>query len=410
MNPKLKFVKNVFSLGSVNALAMLINIVSMPIIIRSLGIDGYGTYIYIFIQCQFLALIVNYSFDMFAITEARGIEKKANSLVSKIIIIRLLLFANFSFIAYFFIVYNLDEVNHLSLLALIISVFPLCFNLSWYFQSMEKMEYIAFSNLSGKLVYVCFLLMPIEKDVVYFATAYLISNVITAMIYVYFLYKKCNVNLYFCFDGIRDVFLRSTSFFGYQLAVGALPTINSSLANKYGGGNLVTSFDLFNKFASSLNIMTGVVIQAIYPKIVASKKVTEIKILLTTFVSFLCVFVLFFALLIYMLSDHIDGIMYYLFKGEVQGLFNIFMLGLIFVFFCSLNSMLSRVLIFYGRIKVVNYSTAVALLSAVAVTPLFLKYYQTMGLFFGMITSQLIISAVTSCVLWVEIRARTLKE
>ena len=397
--------KSVLSLGTVNVLGLLINIVCMPIILTSLGNSVYGIYVYLFIQCQLLSLVVTFGFDIFAVTEVKGNIKSANKLIFPITIIRIILYLISAIVVYFFVLYNMNDVDIKLLVLFIISMFPMCFNFSWYFQSIEKMEFIAFSNLAGKLLYLMFVLLPIDKDITYFVIIFLASNYVTAILYIYIVFIKMNVRISFHAIGAKEIFRKSFSLFSYQLLVGVIPSVNSSLANGFGGKGLITSFDIFNKVSSVVNVFTGVIVQALYPKIVKRNNLNDALGIVVGYISFMFIFISFLCFLFWSLNTHIDSLLYNFLGFHIDGGANLIIISLIFSFFCSVNSMLSRVLIFSNSIKIVNFSTFLALISAITLTPLLLNFEPFYGLFFGMMLSQIVMSVFFIVVLVFKIRS-----
>lgn len=405
MSGNMSLFKSVLSLGTVNVLGLLINIVCMPIILTSLGNSVYGIYVYLFIQCQLLSLVVTFGFDIFAVTEVKGNIKLANRLIFPITIIRITLYLISAIVVYFFVLYNMNDVDIKLLILFIISMFPTCFNFSWYFQSIEKMEFIALSNLAGKLLYLIFVLLPIDKDITYFVIIFLASNYVTAIIYMYIVFIKMNVRVSFHAIGVKAIFRKSFSLFSYQLLVGVIPSVNSSLANGFGGKGLITSFDIFNKVSSVVNVFTGVIVQALYPKIVKRNSLNDALGIAVGYISSMFIFISSLCFLFWSLSAHIDSLLYDFLGFHIDGGAKLIIISLIFSFFCSVNSMLSRVLIFSNNIKIVNFSTFLALISAITLTPLLLNFEPFYGLFFGMMLSQIVMSVFFIVVLVFKIRS-----
>ncbi|HBA9762166.1 TPA: oligosaccharide flippase family protein, partial [Escherichia coli] len=76
---KNEFVSNLIGLGSVNVLNLIIPIITMPILSRALGGDGYGIVLLFSSVTIFMMIIVDYSVN---INGVRDVALNPNSLES----------------------------------------------------------------------------------------------------------------------------------------------------------------------------------------------------------------------------------------------------------------------------------------------------------------------------------------
>ena len=380
-------------MASVNVLAIFVNIISLPIIIRAIGLEEYGKYIFLFIQCQLLALMVEYSFNIFAIKEAEGCDKKASQLLSRIIILRLIIYFLVGTVI-FYILSVYYDVQVEVLLILLLSVLPNCFLFTWYFQFNERMTYVAISNLAGRVLYLAILLLPISKGSIYFAFAYCISNFTIAILNLYFLIIKQDKHLQWCLDKYSfDLARRGFPYFIYKLATGLAPTINSNIALLYGGGNLVAKLDIFSKLASAVTMIFSAVVQVVYPKLVISSQ-SEIVVIVRNYLLYASGVCLVLILLILAVENNIDFITSFIIGEQVRNIDTVLLLSIVFVFTCTLNSIYSRVFIVKNNVRLVNNLTYVQLASLLIFSPVLVSTFQDIGLFIGAIISQALMLSV----------------
>lgn len=393
MKVSFTFLKNMFSLSTNNVISIVVNIAAMPILINNLGLEGYGEYIYIFILSQFLLMIVNFSFDLFCVNECKGDLKVAEILIGKVILIRLALFflgtlSILSFL-YFMGTFNYGAVNFI----LMAAILPLTLNFSWYFQLTHEMHYIAITNITGKLLYVIFIILPIEKSAEYFAIAYLISNIIIYLLNYYILKVKFKVviDLTFDFKELLEVFKKASSIFSYQVLVGVLPAVNASFANSAGGGVFVALFDVFSKFTNVLNTFFITILQVLFPKMMQLKDNQMLLTLVFNYIIALSTSILLLLFTLYFFNDHVVEFINYTLKVDLKNNVLMLQIGGLVVFMSSLNSLLSRLMIRIDKIKIINISTMFGFVSTVALTPIFIDMSTANGLFIAILNAQFII-------------------
>ncbi|MBM5266425.1 oligosaccharide flippase family protein, partial [Vibrio parahaemolyticus] len=140
-----KLFKNTLAMSSANALATIINIICMPILIRKLGAEEYGVYIYLFIQSQLVLLVSNFSFDAYLIKECTKQGAELREKIKETILARLFLYMVSSFLVFIYLDL-IKQIDTKLIVVSLLSVLPLSFNLVWYYQLKEKMHIIAFSN------------------------------------------------------------------------------------------------------------------------------------------------------------------------------------------------------------------------------------------------------------------------
>ncbi|WP_318454029.1 oligosaccharide flippase family protein [Photobacterium leiognathi] len=399
-----KIFKNTLSLSSASALTTILNIVCMPIIIRQVGVDSYGVYIYAFIQSQLLLTIVNYSFDIYLVNKCANMEQEEiNKYVLLVYISRFSIFIVFSTIMYVGLVY-FGSLDKIFLLVIIISILPMCFNLTWYYQLKERMEIIAIANLVGKSVFLIFILFPFSS-ILYLAYALLVSNIIVVIVY--------NINYKWSFDGIYHVkiidlnklVINAFPIFTYQFLTGLIPVVVSSFIFNISGGGGVVYLDIFNKITSVINLIYSAFIQSIYPYITKIKSKYAFYILVKRTLLLIFIPQVSFLLIVVMLNIKLDTIFNYILKADLKSIYVIIIYSLFYSLFISFNSFLSRVLIFFDCVKIITISTIVALI-VISVFSYYVFITNGVDIFIGLILGQIIMSIIMICTIYLNMEKK----
>ncbi|HIF9463048.1 TPA: oligosaccharide flippase family protein [Photobacterium damselae] len=387
-----KIFKNTLSLSSASALTTILNIVCMPIIIRQVGVESYGVYIYAFIQSQLLLTIVNYSFDVYLVNKCANVKsEEINKYVLLVYISRLSIFIVFSTIMYVGLVF-FSSVDKMFLLVIIISILPLCFNLAWYYQLKERMEIIAIANLVGKSVFLVFILFPFSS-ILYLAYALLVSNLIVVI--VYNINYKWSVNgwFYVKFKDLNKLIINAFPIFTYQFLTGLIPVIVSSFIFNISGGSGVVYLDVFNKITSVINLIYSAFVQSIYPHITKIKCKYTFYILVKRTLMLIFIPQLTFMIIVVALNVKLDVVFNYILKSDLKSIYVIIIYSLFYSLFISFNSFLSRVLIFFDCVKVITMSTIVALI-VISVFSYYVLMTNGIDIFIGLILGQIIMSII----------------
>lgn len=165
--------KNVASLSALNALNYLAPFITLPYIVRIVGAEKFGAISFALVIAQYLMLISNYGFPYSATREVsmkRTNKVELNKIFSAVLIIRLF-FSIFLTILYIVLILTIPSLKKDSLLYFYSVGIPLGSALLpvWYFQGLEKMNYILYSNVFPKILLIgfTFLLIKDRSDYVY---------------------------------------------------------------------------------------------------------------------------------------------------------------------------------------------------------------------------------------------------
>lgn len=168
---KLRLAKNFTSLLILRGLDFLLPIITVPYLLRVIGIEGYGLVSFAYAFALYSAAITQYGFN---ITATREIARNRDNLIE---VRRIYTSAIYTTITLSIVAITLSVVAalsieplkaHWNLVALSLlqttaqSIFPI-----WFFQGMERMSYITYLHAAAKLITLTGILTIINEPVDY---------------------------------------------------------------------------------------------------------------------------------------------------------------------------------------------------------------------------------------------------
>jgi PST family polysaccharide transporter len=281
---KNKVFENYVSMTSLSVLSTLIGLLLYPYLIRTLGKDSYGLYVFAFSIVCFLKLLVTYGFDYPAlkmIVENRNDVVQKNKIMSEVFSAKVLtlLFTTFLLAALCLFVPVIRK-NTLLYCIVYLQILSDLFFPQFYFQAMQKMKFVTFINLFCRLLTVplIFIFIHNEAQTIEYAAIISFSVLLGSAISTYILWKNEGIRLRFMplksikvwFKDAFPFFLTSSMSVFKQESVPVIIGMFFSMAD-------VALYDLANKIVSLLHYLTASINGALYPKILADPQKSLIK-------------------------------------------------------------------------------------------------------------------------------------
>lgn len=194
-----KFFKNFFSLTIFQIIEVLIPLITIPIIIAKVGISNFGLINIAFVFCVFFQTIINYGFNTLGVRDIAVIKtnKKAVSQIFNSIFQTKIYLGLVSFILLYLCIELIPYFKPNKILYIVTFIYLFVQSLipTWYFQGIEKSEFLAISNFIGKVVYLLLIIFMIKlpDDYILIPLYNLISFTITLSVLVYIAYKKFDI-------------------------------------------------------------------------------------------------------------------------------------------------------------------------------------------------------------------------
>lgn len=288
-----KTIVNNFSyLSILQFINLLIPLITYPFLIRVIGSDLYGGIVFAQALIGYFAIIIGFGFNISATKNISIHKKDSNKLseiVSSVLIIKAYLFI-FSFIGLVILLkfIDLNEFNEiLFYLTMYLCIQELLFPI-WYFQGMQKMQYITLFTLLSKLVFVIliFILIKSKEDYLLVPIINGIGVMLSGVLSLYVIFKLDKVKFRWqknekLFYYIKDSF----SLFLSNAMVLIKEKTNILFIGLFLNMTDVAYYDIALKITTLLRTPFMLVRDSIFPSIAISKnKVKYIKISIITII------------------------------------------------------------------------------------------------------------------------------
>lgn len=269
---KSRSVQNFIFLSVIQASNIIIVLISMPLLISSIGVDQFGL-VNLALSIIIIAnIFVSFGFNLSGPREIainQGNKKKLSLLLSNILIGKLILAVIVSLIILIAVFgFKLFKEYQVILVYSLLLLFSEATLPLWFFQGLEKMKLISIANIFSKLLYllgiVLFISSPEKSKYVNFLMGgcALFTNILVL------LYVKIEMKIVFIRPKIRHLYNSLSSNINFFLS-------NLTTYISFNGGLIILSFfstsetlgfySLAEKVAMVTRLFPALVTQSIYP-------------------------------------------------------------------------------------------------------------------------------------------------
>ena len=284
-----KIAENYFFMTLLLVLNSFFGLLIYPYLIRTLGAELYGVYIFASTVVNYFICFIGFGFDMYGVRliaeNPFSIKKKSNvlsiifttKLYLEIVSIILAILVSFVFpiLRTYFWVYIVCFAN-----TLLNIFFP-----TWYFQGVQKMRVVSYIQLIFKLLSLPFIFICIKKpdDILLFAIIMTASSLLGALYaFIHLLvFEKLKISLVPINHTL--VYIKESQYFFYTnfLNMMKIQTINLIIGTRYSMTDLAL-YDLANRIVSIPLMLITNINSALFPKVVSNFNVPLIKKILRT--------------------------------------------------------------------------------------------------------------------------------
>lgn len=217
-------IENFFSLTVFQFLTMFLPLITLPYLIKVIGIEKYGIIIIANSLILYFTTLTEFSFGVSAtrdIATHRNNKSMLNLIYSKVFLSQclMLLFSLFTFLILIFIVPKFKG-EFLVYIFAFLSLIGRTLTPDWFFQGIEKMKYITFCNALTRLVFVICIFVFIKTEEDYYLHPLLlgIGSILGGVISQYVIYKRFEIKLKFVgLSRIRTTLTDNLGLFVNQL-------------------------------------------------------------------------------------------------------------------------------------------------------------------------------------------------
>ncbi len=265
-------VANFSYLSLLQVINTLVPLLIYPYVIRKLGSDKYGLVVYAQGVIAYFVLLVNFGFNItgtkFIAQNKEDVQAKSE-VVSSIYQIKTV-FVLISFALLMVLTLFIGKVSEYSFLFII--TFHLClfeaYYPIWFFQGIEKMKYITFFNVIGRILYVLLIFLLIKNPSDYFNLP-LINSFVTIIVIAisnYVIFGKEKLKFQFVsFNKLKFYTKESFDFFLSNAMVAFKERSNIFILGTFVSMNDVALYDFITKIIQVVKMPFMMFRDAIFP-------------------------------------------------------------------------------------------------------------------------------------------------
>lgn len=317
-----KLYENIFSLISLRGLEYILNFISYPYLLRTIGVDRFGEIAFTQAIIQYFIILIEYGFNM---TAPRDIAKnfldknKVKEIFSNVLACKLLILIGITtttIFVYFMLVniYN-NYINVLLFLAMYISVIGNVIFPIWFFQGIQEMRYITLINILSRVIVLILIFLFVKTSDDYIIAAFFqsITIFIAGIFSFIILIKKYKYVFILPNVKVMKVYMKEGwSVFLSTIAINIYTSTNIVLLGVFSNSIIVGYYSTANKIIDCVRGLMNAITQAIYPYI--SNRLKELKkensILIKRIRNGYCGLCCFISIFIYFFSEYIIIILF----------------------------------------------------------------------------------------------------
>ena len=276
--------ENFFSLAILQGATYVLPLLTMPYLVRVLGMEKFGLIAFAQSFIQYFIIITDYGFDLSAtrsIAVNRGNTEKIQEIVSSVFIIKLVLMIICLFVLVLSIVlvpqFNGNGSIYLLTFGMVLGniLFP-----TWFFQGMESMKYITVLNILAKLIFTVLIFVVVRStdDYIYVPGLTSLGYIISGLISMWIIFFRFKIRL--CLPTIQvllNYFRESTHFFLSRVSVSIYTSSNAFVLGLFTTTQMVGYYSAAEKLYSALRSLYQPLNNVLYPYMSKTKNISLFK-------------------------------------------------------------------------------------------------------------------------------------
>lgn len=269
-----KLFSNFAALSIIQGTNFILPVLIMPVVIRRIGADHFGVISVAQVVMIFLSTLSDYGFNLTAtrdISLYRSDRERVSGIFSAVLLSKLLLCAVTYGLLWILIAAVPLFREHLLLYQLgFFYVVGQSLLVSWFFQGIEKMQYITISTLCSKLLFVGLVIFFVRtpEDTPYFLFFSGIGNCVAGLFSIWLAFRVFNLQLKR--PSARDITHELKD--GWQitlsnLSINTYQYINILVLRFFTGDLIVGYYSVAERVFFAIRQILGIFSQAIYPHV-----------------------------------------------------------------------------------------------------------------------------------------------
>ena len=269
-------------LSILEIISILFPLLTYPYLIRVIGADKYGIIVFSQAIMAYVIIVVNFGFNVSAtrrVSENRDNNAKLREIYSSITYLKSGIFL-ISMIVLLVVLF-LFKFDHIEVILLLIGLcFQEIFFPSWFFQGMEKMQFITIVSFLSRLFFLLLIFVLVHKssDYLIVPVLYSLGGCITAIASIYILWKYFHVKFvrvskYQMKTDIKE----SLPFFASRISTVVMERSNVVVIGVFFSYEMVAIYDLCSKVVSIMMTPFQLIAQVIYPNVARTKNMNVVR-------------------------------------------------------------------------------------------------------------------------------------
>lgn len=290
---KKKLLSNFFSLSILQVFSYILPLITMPYLVRIVGVDKFGLIMFAMSFVMFFNIFVEYGFSLSATREIsihRDNKEKLTEIFSAVMSIKILLVA-VALVVISIIIFTFDKFSHdweiyyfTFLLVVGNAIFPV-----WYFQGREEMKFITLINVIARLLFAAmiFIFIKNKEDYIYVPLLNGLGMTMAGLLSLWLVYSKLNQKFERQqFKMLKIYFNDGSHFFLSGISQTLYIVANTFVLGIFTNTTIVGYYAIAEKLYQAMFSFYISLSQVIYPHIVKHKNILFFKKLFTLIIGF----------------------------------------------------------------------------------------------------------------------------
>jgi len=255
-----------------------------PYLIRVMGVSTYGLVVFARAFIEFFIMAIDFGFNVPSVRHIsihRHDPKKISEIVSAILYLKLSIFVLCYLVLCLlvFFVPQLGEHKALYLLTLLLGFDGILYPI-WFFQGLEKMQFITYVEIISKLTFTILIFVFIRgsDDYLWYPILQAIGTFAGGLVSCYLIFGKFNIRLQWVTTTTLQQYIKEGyTFFLSKVAATIQERTNTLMIGAVLGNSEVAYYDLANKIISVAKIPFYILNETIYPKVARNRDMLFVK-------------------------------------------------------------------------------------------------------------------------------------
>lgn len=280
-----KVIENYFFMTVLQILNSLFYLIIYPFLIRTLGADSYGHYVFAFSISAYFVSLVQFGFDtpaLKSISQYPNDKKLHSEVVSSVFFSKLaLFFPSLIVFSVLLVTISVFKANPWLFIICYLQVFSNILFPTWYFQGIQKMRVVTYIQLSLKVISlpILFLYVKHPDDIVMFAAITISTGLFAGVIAMFILRYVNSIRLIWVpINRLKQSFRDAIPFFLSSSMNTVKQQTATILLGSFFSMSDVALYDLAMKIYSVPTTLISSINSALFPKMMTSdwKVVTKV--------------------------------------------------------------------------------------------------------------------------------------